>query len=443
MNKIMQKTLPKAPGVYLFKDKRESVIYVGKAKNIHKRVQSYFQKQKGDWKIQALLHEQDEVDYILTKNESEALLLEAQLIRDYKPKFNVLLKEGQPFVYILFGTVDEEKLAQKTKLPIIELVRNKKKKGRYFGPFLRKQQARSAHRYLVETFRLNLCNKKIENGCLDYHLGFCAGSCKKDFDTTSYLFRLQLAYDALKNNHRKLTKKIKQQIAEYNQELAFEKAMNLYQYLENLDVILQTLRTKFSESKYRHDIFTQTTPAKHLTMRDGNLAYDLQQFLKLEKPIERIDCFDISHFQSSYLVGSCVRFYNGIPDKNNFRRFKIRTLSIQNDYAALQEIVSRRYKSHLYPDATDIKSTPQLLPDLILIDGGKGQLSAVTAVITDIPCVSLAKREETLFGKQFPDGVRLNIKRPIDRLLIELRDYAHHFAISYHRTRRSANFIQK
>lgn len=317
MNKIMQKTLPKAPGVYLFKDKREFVIYVGKAKNIHKRVQSYFQKQKGDWKIQALLHEHDEVDYILTKNESEALLLEAQLIRNYKPKFNVLLKEGQPFVYILFGIIDEEKSAQKTKLPIIELVRNKKKKGRYFGPFLRKQQARSAHRYLVETFRLNLCNKKIENGCLDYHLGFCAGSCKKDFDTTSYLFRLQLAYDALKNNHRKLTKKIKQQIAEYNQELAFEKAMNLYQYLENLDVILQTLRTKFSESKYRHDIFTQTTPVKHLTMRDGNLANDLQKFLKLEKPIERIDCFDISHFQSSYLVGSCVRFYNGIPDKNH------------------------------------------------------------------------------------------------------------------------------
>ena len=148
----MEKALPKAPGVYLFKDLSGCVIYTGKAKNIYKRVQSYFSKQKTDWKVRALLQEHADIDYILTKNETEALLLEAQIIRAHKPKFNVLLKEGQPFVYILFTS-------PKSGISKVELVRNKKRQGKYFGPFLHKRQARSAFQYLVSTFRLNLCKQ--------------------------------------------------------------------------------------------------------------------------------------------------------------------------------------------------------------------------------------------------------------------------------------------
>jgi excinuclease ABC subunit C len=161
-------TIPKAAGIYYFKDREGTVLYVGKAKSLAHRVNSYFQKGY-DWKVMALLEEYDSIDYILTKNETEALLLEAQVIQENKPKYNVLLKEGQPYLYILF-TIDP--------LPIIEIVRTKRKKGTYFGPFFHKRQARGVAQFLIETFRLNLCNKKIPNGCLNYHLG---KMCRKLF----------------------------------------------------------------------------------------------------------------------------------------------------------------------------------------------------------------------------------------------------------------------
>ena len=154
-------------------------------------------------------------------------------------------------------------------------------------------------------------------------------------------------------------------------------------------------------------------------------AQEIQTFLHLKKAPISIDCFDISHFQSRYIVGSCVRFTNGVPDKNKFRRFKITSLTTQNDYAALQEIVTRRYKK------------PEDIPDLVVIDGGKGQRNAVLEVFKDAPCVSLAKREEILFSDAHPQGRQLFVNEPVGKLFISLRDYAHHFAISYHRLLRS------
>lgn len=435
------KTIPKAAGVYYFKDKDGQVIYVGKAKSLAYRVNSYFQKGH-DWKVMALMQEYADIDYILTKNETEALLLEAQMIAENKPKYNVLLVEGQPFLYILFTTNDD--------FPTIEVVRNKRKKGTYFGPFLHKRQARGVAQYLVETFRLRVCNKKIANGCLDFHIGKCSGSCMANFDAADYLFRLNLAMDVLRNNHKESLKNLKEKIKEYNKALAFENARRLSGYIENLDTIFETIRTRFHEKKYENDIFVATTPTK-IAPRDKALE-ELSEFLELNKTpfdklrangdddeaaraelveafertkqIKTIDCFDISHFQSSYLVGSCVRFSNGIPDKNNFRRFKIKTLQTQNDYAALQEIVSRRYRN------------PDEIPDLIVIDGGKGQLSSVQEILPNALIISLAKREETIFSTNLPEGKKLDIHSSVGQLLIAIRDYAHHFAISYHKLRR-------
>jgi len=182
--------LPNLPGVYLFKDPEGSIIYIGKATSLKQRVRSYFQENK-DLKASLLMEEHCEVEHIVTPSETEAALLEAELVKKYQPRYNVLLKDGQPFVYILFTKDDPSRIA---------IVRNKKRKGEYFGPFLYKQQARSAHRYLLHTFRLNVCNKKIENGCLDYHLGTCPGTCKSDFDQGEYAFRIQLARDALKGS---------------------------------------------------------------------------------------------------------------------------------------------------------------------------------------------------------------------------------------------------
>ena len=294
--------------------------------------------------------------------------------------------------------------------------------------------ARKAYTYLIKVFRLFLCNKKLDGGCLDYHIGICAGNCKPDFDREGYIFRLHLAIDALKSNHSAFIKKIKNKISDYNEKLEFEKSKHLVEYLENMDAIFHSLKVKFSESKYEHEIFVATTPRKQVEKNYGETSLNLQAMLQLDKPPKTIDCFDISHFQSSSIVGSCIRFTKGMPDKHYFRRFKIKTLQEQNDYAALQEIVSRRYRNQ------------EEIPDLIVIDGGKGQLGAAQAVLPPhAACISLAKREERIFSPQLPDGIVLDIKDPVGQLLIALRDYAHHFAITYHQKRQSkaleASFI--
>ncbi len=409
--------LPSLPGVYLFKDADNNVIYIGKAKSLKDRVKSYFGKNT-DWKVQALLQEAVDLDYVLTNTEIEAMLFEAELIGQHKPKYNVLLKSGQPFVYIMFS---------KDEMSQIKVVRNKKEKGTYFGPFLHKHQARAVAKFLTETFKLKTCNKTIANGCLNYHLGLCAGTCKSEFDSQEYLFRIELAQQALKKNHDQFLASLKQRIATLCQELQFEKARNLNGYITNLDTIFNTLHVRYAHDKFHPDLFIATHALKRLPGYQ-QINYDLQAFLGAEKPIVSIDCFDISHFQSSYIVGSSIRFCNGLPDKNNFRRFRIRSLKEQNDYAALREIVTRRYKD------------PKNLPDLIIIDGGKGQLGAVKDLFPQALFVSLAKREELLYTPLHPEGIHLDVATSVGKTIIAIRDYAHHFAISYHKLLRSKAF---
>lgn len=415
MDKQFIERLPHLPGIYLFKKADGTVLYIGKAKDLKKRVGSYFSKQATDWKIDMLLQEAISLEHILTKTDIEALLLEADLIKRYQPKFNVLLKSGQPFVWLLITN---------DPLPDIEIVRNKKAKGTYYGPFIHKQQARAVHRYLVETFQLYRCNKKIENGCLDYHIGRCAGTCMKKFNTTDYLFRIELMRQALDGNPKKFLEEISKKIKQYSAELAFEKAKNLKNYAESIDLIFNTIKLKFSPARYNKDILVATLPHQIDTLYK-EAADELKTMLHLSAPPRSIDCFDISHFQSQYIVGSCVRFYDGMPEKNAFRRFKIKTLVEQNDYEALREIVARRYKN------------PDELPDLLVIDGGKGQRNMVLPLLEKTPCVSLAKKEERLFSDAHPEGYVLDIHTPVGKLLISLRDYAHHFAVTYHRLLRS------
>lgn len=416
--------LPKLPGIYIFKDKAGNIIYIGKAKSIRKRVSSYFQNSHLDSKVSALLQEYCTIEHIVTYSETEALLLEAQLVGAHKPKFNILLKEGQPFLYIVFTS-------GKMGLPKMVLSRNKDIKGHLFGPFLHKMQARKMYEYLLGAFRLSICNKTVENGCLDYHLGLCAGNCKSDFDKEGYLFRLGMAQNALKKDHEKIKSDLFEKILHYNKNLEFEKSKYLQEYVENIDIILHTIATKFSEEKYKDQIFEKTTEVGSIYKRNQDIDKKIQLFLRLNLPVKSIDCFDISHFQGSFIVGSCIRFINGVPEKNKFRKFKIKTLENQNDYAALQEIVSRRYREGD-------------LPDLILIDGGKGQLNSIVQLdaIKDTPCISLAKKEETIFSNMFSDGIKLDLSSDVGLLFVALRDYAHHFAISYHRKRKIKGFIE-
>ncbi len=419
----MDRSYPNSPGVYFFKDQNNVIIYVGKALSLRDRIRSYFQKTtsgdfRSDWKVKSLQEEYRTIEVIVTANETEALLLEAQLIKEHQPKYNVLLKDGQPFLYIMITG---------GHLPEFKIVRNKKLKGRYFGPFIEKMQARKVYSFLQQTFQLTLCKMKIEQGCLKYHLGTCAGNCRPDFNAADYQFRVNLALAALTDDQVAFKKQIQEKIVDYNRQFLFEKAKHLHEYLLNIQHIFRVLKIRFSEDKFAAQVARITAP-QTIPADMQALATELQNFLGVEKPLITIDCFDISHFQSQAIVGSCVRFTNGTPDKRKFRHFKIKTLQEQNDYAALHEIVLRRYK-----EGND-------LPDLILIDGGKGQLNAVKHLYPQALFVSLAKREETLYSPTFPDGKKLDLHTGVGRLLIGLRDYAHHFAITYHRKRKQMIF---
>lgn len=400
------KDLPHLPGIYIFKDAKQQLLYVGKAKDLRDRVTSYFYND--DWKVKELIKEQTTVSHIVTYNDHEALLLEAQLIRDFKPPFNVLLKSGNPFLYILFTSNE------------LKIVRTKKEQGTYFGPFLHKKDARAVFDYLTRTFKLRTCNLKIVHGCLEYHLGNCPGSCRPDFKPEDNLTNLELAKQALRGNYKEFLHIIETRIQEHNRNKEFEKSRHLAEYAKNFEAIFKTLKTKFSEQKYAAEIMDVTSPLKrsHETLMTG--LTELKDMIEFEGDIKTIDCFDISHFQSTHIVGSCIRFTDTKPEKDKFRRFKIKSLTQQHDYAALQEIVRRRYRDG------DI-------PDVIMIDGGKGQRNAIKAVLPDATIISLAKREERVFSDNHPEGFVLDMQSSMGQLLISLRDYAHHFAISYHK----------
>jgi excinuclease ABC subunit C len=511
------KKLPQAPGVYLFKDAQDLVLYIGKAKKLRNRVASYLKND--DLKSTSLREVSNHLDFMVTKNELEAMLLEAKLIQTHQPKFNILLKTGQPFLWILATQETENQIT----LPELKLVRNQKQKGVYFGPFLEKNSARKVYDFLIKTFRLKLCKKKIAHGCLDYHMGICAGKCRPDFDKNNYLERLELAKLALKNNHAEFLKHLKNLIKAHNQKMEFEKSRQLHDHFKAFERVFDVLEIKpitrlkldekdiwfltedhsalflfkeknsvlmkkeifyslpesksnqnrdyldFFESYYRtypspsiilvnfdidpetkklyqkfikswhdktYDISIITKPEEghfadlmrlakiHVEAelsKQATVSKALKILLKLPIEPHSIDCFDISHKQGMYMVGSCVRFVDGKPDKKNFRHFYIKSLEQQNDYAALHEIVQRRYKN------------AQELPDLILIDGGKGQLNAVQKLFPQTEFASLAKKEETVFSKRIPEGKKLNLKSFTGQILTAIRDYAHHFAISFHR----------
>ncbi len=518
------KRLPNCPGVYLFKDGNGTIVYIGKAKDLKKRGASYVQRLGSDIKVDALFAASQTVEHQATSSELEALLLEAKLIQSNQPKYNVLLKSGQPFVYLFISS---------GKLPELKIVRSNKQKGTYFGPFLEKTYARKVYDFLIKTFHLKLCKKKIENGCLDYHMGLCSGFCRSGFDSDAYRARLEMAKQSLQQGHKKFLVQLKKQIDDHSKCLEFERAQELYGYYQAFERVFESIDHKPADLEHvaRKDIWILSSDKKQLFVfneyasvlkkkrvfympfdadevdaemmleyfmgyyrlytppatilsnvelgipseidviqaflqtwhekdyrikiicpieghdaslvrlglvhaeteqaKQATLAASLKRLLALPREPRTIDCFDISHKQGMFMVGSCVRFTDGKPDKQQFRHFHIKTVEHQDDYACLREIVARRYK-----DKTNV-------PDLVVIDGGKGQLSAVADLIPGIECISLAKREETVFSNRFPDGKKLDQKSHAGQMLIALRDYAHHFAISFHRHIQRSSLVIK
>ena len=400
------KKLTTKSGVYLFKNIDQEIIYIGKAKNISSRITSYFGKET-DSKTSMLLQEATSLETIPTTSEIEALYLEADLIKKYQPKFNKLLKEGNPFIYLFFS---EE------KIPTLSIVRIKKKKGTFVGPFLSKNTAHSVYNFLMSTFKLKLCKKKIANGCLQYHIGLCAGFCMNEFDLEFYEFRLALAKYLLQQNPKQAIETLDREIKIASKNLQFEQAQHLLTYRQNFEQIAQTLKTLCDMPS------KQNIPD---TQKNLDVLMAMQKRLGLKHVPYVIDCFDISHMQGTFIVGSCIRYVHGLPEPKSFRRFKVKTLIDQDDCKALAEIVQRRYKTGLE------------FPNLIIVDGGKGQISAIRPYVGTAELVGLAKKEETIISADFKKFTHLDIKRAEDRLILQIRDKTHQFAIAYHRKKRS------
>jgi excinuclease ABC subunit C len=403
---------PKTAGVYIFKDEYNTILYIGKAKNIHKRILSYQTDKQIDWKIDALLKKSHHIDWILTENEQQALLLEAQLISEQKPLFNKLLTSSTPFIYIVLKK-------DKNKIPKIEITRYHSLKSDFIiGPFLVKKEAVKLYEYIMSFFNLYHCNKKIPHGCLHFHIKKCSGSCKPDFDEAAYLKRYNLAKIALKDQKgffALLEKEIKKAMTEFD----LENLETLLHYKEQyLDIIAILDKQKDEKQAETIDValidiaFEEALFTKALTQ--------LQSLLHLETLPHVIDCIDISHFQGHAVTGACVRFIEGKYRRDQSHVYKL-PLEENNDYQNLKLLLQMHYK------------TLNNKPDILLIDGGKGQLSTVQHLHLNIPLLALAKKEERLFTETDLEGMIISGKEPFGRLLLSLRNATHNAAIRLHK----------
>ena len=399
------RNLPLTSGVYLMKDALAKVIYVGKAVSLRKRVQSYFRKSREkDPKTELLVDEIVAIDHIETASEAEALILEASLIKKYAPKYNIELRDDKSYPLIEFTSEPFTRMS-------IERPRRKKKASTYYGPYVKVGLIREALTLLRRIFPFRTCDPFPKKECLDYHIGLCDAPCignvsKKDY--AKNVRNVRLILEGKKDTlYRKLSKEMEALSAAHK----FEKAAVVRDQLRAIGALYSGTK----DINYYKE------------------AEQLQRALNLPRLPERIETFDISNIMGNQSVGSMVSFFNGKPDKSNYRRFRIRDVEGIDDFRMIAEVVKRRYRR--------LRNEGASFPDLIVIDGGKGHLSAALAELmaldVDIPIASLAKREEEIFLPRKRDSVRLRKDSLGLKLLQRMRDEAHRFAIAYHRSLRN------
>ena len=514
---ILTQSIPTKPGCYLMKDSHGEVIYVGKAKHLRKRVSSYWRAT--DEKTVALVSEIADIEYIITTNEVEALILEAQLIKQYHPHYNIDLKDGQRYSFLKLTKED---------YPRLQVARTVKKDGKYFGPFPSGAARTAAFNAANKIF--GLCKHRGQKKvCLRYHLGYCRGACAGLISKEEYAEIVKDVERFLNGEYEALIKKIHLQMATAAKEQHFEKAklyrdqlasleklqeqsvsrpksydqdvvnyvvigdnmivqlfhfdkgiisgrkeytFDLYSLAEQTpqEVLASFLRQYYTshnvpqeivvpeilpEQKLLEAFFTHlagrkavlTVPTRGLKKKllamvkenltvgmgkGGGQLYELKVALKLEVMPRTINCVDISHLSGTEMVGSLVQFSNGAPAKGGYRKFIIRHGKGNNDYASMEEVLTR-YLGR-------VKEKKETLPDLFVIDGGRGQLNVAIKVFEkegiDIPLVGLAKRLEELYVSWSKTPLRLPPKSPALQVLRALRDEAHRFAITFQRKRR-------
>ena len=531
-------TIPLQPGIYKYYDKEHSLLYVGKAKSLRKRVSSYFSKSFVGYKTHELVKRIHQIEFTIVDSEQDAFLLENALIKEYKPKYNIELKDDKTYPFIV---------VKREAFPRIFLTRRKINDGsEYIGPFTSAGKVRElidfVKQYIpLRSCKLNLSKENIAAGkfkvCLEYHLGNCKGPCEGLQSLEDYQNGIQQMRNILKGNLGSVIAQFKEEMQQYAMGLEFEKAemirkkidhLENYQsssvvvskHLTNIDVfsiakddnkayvnylmvqngtIVQThsvpIETKLEETEeevlvwvigelrntfnsmakelivpfpieYPDTSLMVTIPKagdkrKLLDLSLKNVAYfkeelrkkkmlqlegktdaeqkkvlyELQQYLQLNEVPLHIECFDNSNFQGAYPVSAMVCFKNGIPSKNDYRRFNVKTVEGINDFATMKEVVYRRYKR--------LKEEDLPFPQLVIIDGGKGQLSSAMDAFKELnlvgvtTVVGLAKNEEEIFFPGDSESFKLPMSSDSLKLVRRIRDEVHRFGITFHRNQRS------
>ena len=552
MNENLKQTLkllPSLPGCYIYYNKDGEVIYVGKAKILKRRVMSYFNRKHDSVKVNVLVSQIERLEYIITNTEVEALILESHLIKKYKPRYNILLKDDKKYPYFLI--TDED-------FPRITIVRKKNlnpEKGRYYGPYTDIRAMHATLDFLKKIFPLKQCKspKFKDRPCLYYHIGRCMAPCQNMVTSEEYKTIVKQAELFLSGKQSELMKQLKEQMHKYSESLQFEKAAKLRDSYNDLAKTLEKQKVVYENTKLNEDVISLMADdgifaIVILMIREGRLidkkdfVYEVEEddrteffatffkeyytTLKLEYPDKivsneleaigekalyeewleilaqkkvkisygksaqgkelqmladknakvvldnakiskmskirddfneigsylaeklqlknfpyRMECYDISHIQGTNTVASMVTFINGVPKKSEYRKFKVKiTEGKPDDFLSMKEVLTRRL-SHLGEEKW-------AKPDLMIIDGGKGQLSSVMEIIeglglTGIDVVSLAKKHEAVFLPKQSKPVILPRNSSALFLFQRIRDEAHRFAITYHRKLRSKSMVEK
>ena len=517
---ISKITIPTNPGIYLMKDSGEKIIYIGKAKNLKNRVKSYFLKNQ-NYKTQKLVENISDIEFILTDNESEAFLLESNMIKKYRPRFNIELKDQQRYTYL---RVSDEKYP---RLLVTRRTRDGKflGKGKTFGPFTQGSSKLLTIGTLRKAFQIRICKTLPKKVCLEYHLGNCEGPCEFKDAQERYPKHISALEEVLKgkNQTKIFTKKLEEEMHQAAKIQQFERAkdirdtlirlgslqtkqnmeyvknsdeeyfgigikeqtatvMNfrmingvirdsdkfffdlvgdnsfsnfLYQYysthkipkfilvnvLPNNQKLLESLLSvqsgftvkilKPNKGKKRDIINLILKNIKLIHSKGGEPGLvELKEILNLPEIPNVIECFDISNHGADFAVGSMSRFVDGKPNKSGYRKFKIKTVSGRDDFAMIGEIIKRRYYRLLEEHSE--------LPDLILIDGGKGQLNAAMKSLESLglklSCISLAKENEEVYIPKNKNPIIIPKKQSSLKILQYARDESHRFGVAYNRT---------
>ncbi|OGH47086.1 MAG: hypothetical protein A3A51_02460 [Candidatus Levybacteria bacterium RIFCSPLOWO2_01_FULL_39_10] len=412
--------MPEGPGVYIFLEGGREVIYVGKAVNLRKRVSSYFTKKEQDPKTKILVSLVSFIKTITVESELESLILEANLIKKYAPKYNMRLTDGKSYIRI--------KITVKDKNPKVLLARAEDDgKSLYFSPYPTSSDVKLVLKLIRKIFPYQSVLNHPKRYCLYYHLGLCPcpPMFKTDLESKSYRKDIKRITKFLEGKSKALIRDLEKERDIESKRENFEKAQKLQKKITAINSVTQNYYSPY-EYEMNPDLVklirkNQLIMLKSVLNNSGVGVYDLA----------RIECFDISNISGKYATGSMVVFKNGEKDKPSYRRFKIKNppKTVPNDFAMMQEVIRRRLN---HPEWQT--------PDLIIVDGGKGQVSSSLKVLNEanvqIPLVGIAKREEIIIASDLKE-IKIDKNSPALLLVRRIRDEAHRFAITYHRKLRS------